>query len=50
MSNIKLVKTYNTQFREWNFVSDKYNVINKLYDRQSTFYHILNFIRAVDRV
>ncbi|MBP9798199.1 ABC transporter ATP-binding protein, partial [Candidatus Woesebacteria bacterium] len=45
MSNIKLVKTYNTQFREWNFVSDKYTIINKLYDRQSTFYHILNFIR-----
>ena len=45
ISNIKLVKTYNTQYHEWNFVSDKYTVINKLYDRQSTQYHILNFIR-----
>ncbi len=45
MSNIKLVKTYNTQSREWNFVSEKYQIINKLYDRQSTMYHILNFIR-----
>jgi ATP-binding cassette subfamily B protein len=45
ISNIKLVKTYNTQGREWNYVSNKYQVINKLYDRQSTRYHVLNFIR-----
>jgi ATP-binding cassette subfamily B protein len=45
IGNIKLVKTYNTQLREWKFVSDKYQAINKLYDRQSTQYHILNFIR-----
>ncbi len=46
ISNIKLVKTYNTQKREWDFISDKYAVINKLYDKQSTQYHILNFIRG----
>lgn len=45
ISNIKLVKTYNTQIKEWKFVSDKYQTINKLYDKQSTQYHILNFIR-----
>jgi ATP-binding cassette, subfamily B, bacterial len=45
ISNIKLVKTYNTQVKEWNFVSDKYNIINKLYDKQSTEYHIINFVR-----
>jgi len=45
ISNIKLVKTYNTQGREWGFVSDKYSTINRLYDKQSTFYHALNFIR-----
>ncbi len=45
IGNIKLVKTYNTQSKEWKFVSDKYAIINKIYDRQSTFYHILNFIR-----
>jgi ATP-binding cassette subfamily B protein len=45
ISNIKLVKTYNTQRREWGFVSGKYETINKLYDKQSTQYHILNFIR-----
>ena len=45
MSNIKLVKTYNTQQREWQYVSDEYNTINRLYDKQSTLYHVLNFIR-----
>ena len=45
ISNIKLVKTYNTQTPEWNFISNQYSTINKLYDRQSTQYHIFNFIR-----
>ena len=45
IGNIKLVKTYNTQRREWKFISDKYKAINKLYDKQSTGYHILNFLR-----
>lgn len=45
ISNIKLVKTYNTQVREWNYVSEEYATINRLYDRQSTQYHIFNFIR-----
>lgn len=45
ISNITLVKTYNTQSREWKFISDKYETINKLADRQSIQYHILNFIR-----
>ncbi len=46
IANIKLVKTYNTQPREWDYVSHQYNTINKLYDRQSTQYHLLNFIRG----
>lgn len=45
IGNIKLVKTYNTQQREWRFVSDTYQTINRLYDRQSTQYHLLNFLR-----
>jgi ATP-binding cassette subfamily B protein len=45
VGNIKLVKTYNTQQREWSFLSKVYRVINKLYDRQSTQYHFLNFLR-----
>ena len=45
ISNIKLVRSYNAQGREWSYVSDKYQTINKLYDRQSTQYHLLNFVR-----
>ena len=45
VSNIKLVKTYNTQKKEWDFISGKYQIINRLYDRQSLEYHIINFIR-----
>ncbi len=45
ISNIKLVKTYNTQKREWRFVSNEYKTINQIYDKQSTTYHVLNFIR-----
>lgn len=45
IGNIKLVKTYNTQKREWDFMSNKYQTINKIYDKQSTLYHVLNFIR-----
>ena len=45
VGNIRLVKTYNTQLREWNYVSNEYSIINKLFDKQSTTYHILNFIR-----
>jgi len=45
ISNIKLVKTYNTQHQEWKYVSEKYHVINKLYDKQSIQYHVLNFVR-----
>src|SRR5581483_1880781 len=47
IANIKLVKTFNTQPQEWKFVSDKYETINKLYDKQSTQYHILNFTREL---
>jgi ATP-binding cassette subfamily B protein len=45
ITNIKLVKTYNTQKKEWEYVSDKYTTINKIYDKQSVSYHILNFLR-----
>lgn len=45
ISNIKLVKTYNTKEHEWQYVSKEYGILNKLYDIQSNQYHILNFIR-----
>lgn len=45
IGNIRLVKTYNTQVKEWSFLSSTYEKINKLYDKQSTEYHLLNFTR-----
>ena len=45
IGNIRLVKTYNTQAGEYEFVSNKYGIITKLSDKQSNFYHIMNFIR-----
>ncbi len=45
INNIRLVKTYNTQSKEWEYISNNYGIINKLYDKQSNGYHILNFIR-----
>ena len=45
MSTIKLVKVFNTQKREWKYVSSMYALINALYDKQSRLYHLLNFAR-----
>lgn len=47
ISNIKLVKTYNTQAREWQYGSDQYQAINNIYDRQSSQYHVYNFARGL---
>lgn len=45
VANIKLVRAFNNQFNEWSFVSNLYGKINKIYDKQSTTYHKLNFAR-----
>lgn len=45
VGNIRLVRGFMMQAREWKFVSEKLNRINIIYDRQSTTYHIINFFR-----
>ncbi len=45
INNIRLVKGYNTQNKEWGFVSNNLQNSIAIYDKQSTTYHILNFIR-----
>ena len=45
IANIKLVKSFNTQFHEWKFVKQQYGFINAIYDKQSNTYHIYNFAR-----
>ena len=45
VSNIRLVRGFMNQAREWKFVSKILKEVNVIYDRQSVKYHILNFIR-----
>lgn len=45
ITNIRLVKSYNTQKTEWTFVSGNMDRSVKIYDKQSMIYHILNFLR-----
>lgn len=45
INNIRLVKSYNTQQQEWNFVSDNAKKSIAIYDKQSVEYHIINFLR-----
>lgn len=43
--NIPLVKSFNTQLDEFKQVVNNLSEINKIYDKQSTTYHIIDFLR-----
>lgn len=45
ISNIKLVKTYTNERREYDLVSDNQTEINKIYAKQSNAFHIYDFFR-----
>lgn len=45
INNIRLVKGFSTQLHEWKFVSENLKKSIKIYDKQSTTYHIFNFAR-----
>ncbi len=45
ISNIRLVKGFNTQLKEHAFISEKMTQIIDIYDKQSLTYHFLNFGR-----
>jgi ATP-binding cassette subfamily B protein len=45
LSNMRLVKSYNTEVKEWKFVSGNVGRSLSIYDKQSRTYHIYNFIR-----
>lgn len=45
IGNIRLVRGFMTQGLEWKFVSKTLKKVNEIYDRQSTVYHVINFIR-----
>ncbi len=46
IGNIRLVRGFMMQAKEWKFVSKQMTKINQIYDKQSTTYHILNFLRG----
>lgn len=43
--NIPLVKSFNMQLDEFKQVVNNLSAINKIYDKQSTTYHIIDFLR-----
>ncbi len=47
ISNMNLVKSFNNQLSEFKLVSSNLTKINKIYDRQSTTYHIFDFFRGL---
>ncbi|MBI4136912.1 ABC transporter ATP-binding protein, partial [Candidatus Roizmanbacteria bacterium] len=45
IANIKLVRSFNMQEKEWQFVSKRLKKSVAIYDVQSKEYHLLNFLR-----
>lgn len=45
IGNIRLVRGFMAQGSEWRLVSRTLKEVNKIYDRQSYIYHVINFIR-----
>ncbi len=50
LGNIKLVKSFNTELREYNLVSGNLATSNKIYAVQSQNYHIYDFLRNMSLV
>lgn len=50
IGNIKLVKSFNAQSREYELVKSNMTEINKYYAKQSTLFHIFDFARNVSLV
>lgn len=50
IGNVKLVKSFNAQMREYTRVSDNLTEINIYYAKQSTLFHIFDFARNVSLV
>lgn len=45
LGNIRLVRGFLAQLSEWSLVSRTLKQVNKIYDKQSTTYHVINFFR-----
>ena len=47
ISNMALVKSFNTEIREFRLIAENLTSINKIYARQSRNYHIFDFFRGL---
>lgn len=47
LANIRLVRGFLAQLSEWRLVSRTLTQVNKIYDRQSVTYHVINFFREI---
>jgi ATP-binding cassette subfamily B protein len=47
ITNMSLVKSFNTQLQEFKHIASNLTSINKIYDRQSTTYHTFDFFRGL---
>ncbi len=47
ISNMALVKSFNTQLSEFKFINTRLNNINKIYAQQSKTYHVFDFFRGL---
>ena len=45
LSNIRLVRGFMTEVKEWKLVKNTLVKVNQIYDKQSTAYHLINFSR-----
>jgi len=50
INNIKVVKSYNQESNEYGFIENKLTKINQIYDKQSTYYHIFDFLRNLSLI
>lgn len=50
VGNIKLVKSFNTEKEEFDYLSSTLSEVNRIYDRQSKNYHIFNFARNLSLI
>lgn len=46
ISNVSLVKSFNNEFLEFKTIANNLTQINKIYSRQSSTFHVLDFLRG----
>lgn len=50
INNIKVVKSYNQESNEYGFIKNTLTKINQIYDKQSNYYHLFDFLRNLSLI